>query len=542
MQERSEMEDLGKINYFCTEHGLLQQNSIEEQSPFISQAQPKQNTQHQLPSSDTDLNVRSLPTDQRIQEIRNIRELTEKFLCGHSSQFNSPGEKDARNLNSNGKPPVTVAAIQKLFTEKIMRLAGERFIEFSSQKFININLLVHPYGSALSHLTSEEKQDVELAQLLLAAAEKVSCQQYDRASKLLTQCELTASSTGTPSQRTVFHFSEALRERIDRETGRSSSPILTEEEAGNHDVACSKLRFSIAFLAWHKEIPFTQVMHFTAVQSILENIETNTKIHVIDLHLRSGLQWAVLMQALADDRALLPIKHLKLTAIETADQEKVEETGKNLQTFARSLGLNFSFKVVFLSDIEDLKVEQFRILPRDEDETIVVYASMVLRTMLSNPIHVETVMRVLKNLNPTVMVVAEVEANHNSPCFINRFVDALFYYATLFDCLEDNLERGNRHRTAIETIAFREGIRNIVATEGRERTTRSVKIDVWRSFFAKFGMAEIPLSQSCLYQANLILQQFHCGSSCTLEMNGGGCILLGWKGTPVHSISSWKFQ
>lgn len=151
-------------------------------------------------------------------------------------------------------------------------------------------------------------------------------------------------------------------------------------------------------------------------------------------------------------------------------------------------------------------------------------------------------MRVLKNLNPTVMVVAEVEANHNSPCFINRFVDALFYYATLFDCLEDNLERGNRHRTAIETIAFREGIRNIVATEGRERTTRSVKIDVWRSFFAKFGMAEIPLSQSCLYQANLILQQFHCGSSCTLEMNGGGCILLGWKGTPVHSISSWKFQ
>lgn len=92
MQERSEMEDLGKINYFCTEHGLLQQNSIEEQSPFISQAQPKQNTQHQLPSSDTDLNVRSLPTDQRIQEIRNIRELTEKFLCGHSSQFNIPGE------------------------------------------------------------------------------------------------------------------------------------------------------------------------------------------------------------------------------------------------------------------------------------------------------------------------------------------------------------------------------------------------------------------------------------------------------------------
>lgn len=127
--------------------------------------------------------LRSLPTDQRIQEIRNIRELTEKFLCGHSSQFNSPGEKDARNLNSNSKPPVAVAAIQKLFTEKIMRLAGERFIEFSSQKFININLLVHPYGSALSHLTSEEKQDVELAQLLLAAAEKVSCQQYtERAS------------------------------------------------------------------------------------------------------------------------------------------------------------------------------------------------------------------------------------------------------------------------------------------------------------------------------------------------------------------------
>ncbi|KAI5674901.1 hypothetical protein M9H77_05851 [Catharanthus roseus] len=539
MQEKSDMEDWRDTESFCIKYGFSSQNTVEE-LPVGPEAQSQRRIQHQL--SPSNLNIRVLPADQRMQDMTNIevvrtgkflsqaRELTELFLGGHSSQFKRFRPEEVRNMNY--KP---CAAIQKLSTEKIMRIAGERFIEFSSQKFININMLVHPYGSALSHLTSEEKQDVELAQLLLAAAEKVSCQHYDRANKLLTQCELTASNTGSPAQRAIFYFAEALRMKIDRETGRSSPK--RNKEKGNHDACCSPLRYNVAFLALHQEIPFTQIMHFTAVQAILENIERKSKVHVIDLEMRSGLQWAVLMQALAEE-GTSPTKHLKITAVETADREGVEETGKSLQSFARSLNLQFSFKVVFLSDIEDLQAEHFDILP---EEAVAVYASMALRTMISRPACLETLMRAMRSLNPSVMVVAEVEANHNSPCFINRFIDALFFYAAFFDCLEDNMKREDQYRMIIETLAFREGIHNILAAEGSERTTRSVKIEVWRSFFAKFGMVEIQLSEWSLYQAHLILQQFNCGSSYLLEMNGN-CLLVGWKGTPIHSLSAWKFH
>ncbi|KAL8544890.1 hypothetical protein ACS0TY_005194 [Phlomoides rotata] len=108
---------------------------------------------------------------------------------------------------------------QKLSTERILKLAGERFIHFSSKKFININMSTHPYGSSLSDLSVEDKQDVELAQLLLAVAEKVGNQQLERAMRLLENYHWMSSNVGTPVQRAVFYFSEALRERISDEKG-----------------------------------------------------------------------------------------------------------------------------------------------------------------------------------------------------------------------------------------------------------------------------------------------------------------------------------
>nr|GMD19750.1 DELLA protein RGL1-like [Ipomoea batatas] len=85
---------------------------------------------------------------------------------------------------------------QKLSAMQIMRLVGETFVQFSDHKFININIFKHPYSSTLSELCSQDKQDVEIFQLLLAATEKVSDQQFDRAIRLVIQCRNSASCTG----------------------------------------------------------------------------------------------------------------------------------------------------------------------------------------------------------------------------------------------------------------------------------------------------------------------------------------------------------
>ncbi|KAM1150944.1 hypothetical protein ACFX2B_031053 [Malus domestica] len=172
------------------------------------------------------------------------------------------------------------------------------------------------------------------------------------------------------------------------------------------------------------------------------------------------------------------------------------------------------------------------------DEAVVVYAPLILRTMISRPSYLENLVRVMRTLTPCVMVVIEVEANHNSPSFVNRFIDELFYYSAFFDSLETCMKQ-EKNKVLIEGL-FYEGIQNIVVAEGSERVVRSVKIEVWRAFFARFRMVEINLSNAALFQASLVSKKY--GSpACTHDRNGN-CLTVGWKGTPIHSLSAWKFS
>lgn len=191
--------------------------------------------------------------------------------------------------------------------------------------------------------------------------------------------------------------------------------------------------------------------------------------------------------------------------------------------FAESLNLPFSFNIVMVKDMIELKKEDFEI---EDEESIAIFAQYILMRMLARPDKLDSLMRVIKGINPRAMIVIEVEANHNSPVFVDRFVEALFFYGAFFDSLEDCMKKDERNRTATELEHLSQGIRSIVASEGEERTIRHVKVDVWRVFFARYGMEEMELSMSSLYQANLVLKNFACGSSCTLEMNKK-CLLIG---------------
>ncbi|TQE00319.1 hypothetical protein C1H46_014046 [Malus baccata] len=109
---------------------------------------------------------------------------------------------------------------QKLSTEEIMGVAGARYVQISNQGYGDFFMPLHPFGYALSGLSEEETKDVELAHILLAAAEKVGYQ-FERANRLLLHCEVDASFKVNGVQRVVFYFTEALRERIKQETGNS---------------------------------------------------------------------------------------------------------------------------------------------------------------------------------------------------------------------------------------------------------------------------------------------------------------------------------
>ncbi|KAM1953596.1 hypothetical protein ACFX15_007916 [Malus domestica] len=453
-----------------------------------------------------------------------------ELLNNYGSAFKKlKRDRFSNRCNEAGASSMSSYSIQqKLSTEEIMRVAGARYVQFSNQGYDDFFVPSHPFGYALSGLSEEETKDVELAHILLAAAEKVGYQQFERANRLLLRCEFAASFKVNPVQRVVFYFAEALRERIEKETGNS---MYKGNEISSYSLGLST---NLTFIACHQDIPFHPVLQFAAIQVILENVALESKVHLIDLEIRSGVQWTGLMEVLAE-REECPIELLTITAVGVTGKQKIEETGRRLASVAKALNVPFQFKAVIVTDMEDVKNQLFDV---EDDEAVVVYAPLILRTMILRPRCLENLMRVMRNLSPCVMVVNEVEANHNSPSFVNRFIDALFYYSAFFDCLEACMKQ-EESRVLMERL-LHEGIRNIVAAEGSERVTRNVKMEVWRAFFARFRMVEINFSKASLNQASLVAKKF--GSpSCTLHRIGK-CLIVGWKGTPIHSLSAWKFR
>lgn len=117
-------------------------------------------------------------------------------------------------------------------------------------------------------LDSPKTKDVELVYLLLAAAEKVSYQQFVRASRQLSRCEFIAYEKSDPVQRIVFYFAAALRERIAIETGRTTAKgLLPRRRRTDHG-----LDYNVTSLICYKNLPFHQLLYFTAIQTILEKL------------------------------------------------------------------------------------------------------------------------------------------------------------------------------------------------------------------------------------------------------------------------------
>lgn len=424
----------------------------------------------------------------------------------------------------------------KLSTEEVMRIAAAHFIELSSPKEGDPSMNQLPLGISSPGLSVEEIKNIELATLLLAAAEKVSNQQYERASALLWQCNMLSSTTGNPVQRVVYYFSEALQERIARETGmlkaHNATGTITAKE-----VIKAMLETHPLQLICHKTLPWAKVSQFTSMQAIIDHVANAKRIHMIDLSTRHGLEWAILIQELAT-RTTSRVEYLRISAVGLAEEALVP-TGKRLSSFAESLGLPFEFKPVVVPDMKDLRETMFELR---EGEALGIHSNTSMNAMIVAPESLENVMKVVRELRPCVMVVIDVEAKHNSTCFINRFIEALFYFSAFFDCLDGVMGRSDSNRMTLEGSFLAPAVKSIVAAEGQERVVRHVGISVWRQFFARFGLMEADLNEHSMYQASLLLKQYpNGGDSCTLKKDGKS-LLTGWKGSPLQFVSAWKFK
>ncbi|KAH9766148.1 GRAS domain-containing protein [Citrus sinensis] len=104
-----------------------------------------------------------------------------------------------------------------------------------------------------------------------------------------------------------------------------------------------------------------------------------------------------------------------------------------------------------------------------------------------------------RDLRKGIFELNTVEANHNLSTFEDRFFEALFHYSSALDCLEACM----------------------VPCDPKWLTFKEIT--------------------SSIFQAELLLKNFSCASSCTIGRNGK-CLIIGWKGSPHPSLSVRKFQ
>ncbi|CAN0922497.1 DELLA protein RGA [Linum grandiflorum] len=403
----------------------------------------------------------------------------------------------------------------------IIRMAAAKFINPSSSK---------------SNLNDEEAitKQVELVQHLLTAAEEVGRQDFEQAISLLEVCDSLSSKTGDLTQRVVYYFAHALRERVYNESGVKISSLVEEIKKLNIEKEITAPSPIVA--AIYAKIPFYQVGQLAGVQAIVESVERAKRIHVIDLSIRNGMQWTALMQALASRRKP-DLEILRITAIvSSASEDLILETGERLVKFAKSINVPLAFRTVVVPDMVQIDKKQFNLDARD---AVAIFSEYALQDIIGKPNQLEALMIVIRHIRPMVMVVIETEANFNSLDFSHRFVEVLFHFGAYFDCIDTCFDNNDENKTILESMFLSDQVNGALVKGGMEMT-RSVTIDVWRKFFSQFWMVEAGFSPTAMETVNLLLGGFSSGECCKVNMDGRS-LVVEWKGTPMFSLSTWKF-
>lgn len=454
-----------------------------------------------------------------------------QLVAEHMRRINQAGMKKKRLMNEG------TSGSKSMSTNDIMRMARSRFLQGKSENSNFLAVLIDGCSD------TPFADDLELAILIHASAHKVYTGQFERARTLLSLCRQSSSVSGNTLQKLVFYFAAALHGRITRELERSTV-VPSENPEGNlrHDRAEKEEEATAAenptiidIIQWENYLPFCRIAEYTAMQYILDNVAAARKVHLVDLGIRIGSHWPVLLQGLQAlaHQSEYPLEMLKLTAIGSSKQN-MEEIGKHLSSFAKTMGIPFQFKIV-VSELQNIKEDMFEIEP---GEALAVCSELRLSSLLAWPDQLENLLQTIANLHPTAFITTEFDANTNASNFIDRFDEAINLASAVVDCIEDCLDEDTSCKAIIEHVFVREAIQNIITAEGEERVHRHQRIDTWREMLAKHGFIEVPPSEFARNQANILVNNNPRWSGCTVDSEGK-CMIIGWRGNPIKSVSAW---
>ncbi|KAJ0037533.1 hypothetical protein Pint_23838 [Pistacia integerrima] len=485
--------------------------------------------------------------------------------------------------------PFKARSLLLLLMAGMVQEEGSSSVTSSPLQFFSWMSLSPGFGSQypwLGELKSEQR-GLCLIHLLVACANHVAAGSVENANISLEHISHLASPDGDTMQRIAAYFTEALADRMLKAwPGLHKALNSTKISSVTEEILAQKLFFDLC--------PFLKLSYVITNQAIIEAMEGEKMVHIIDLNFFEPAQWINLLQTLSARPEGPP--HLRITGIHER-KEVLEQMALRLTDEAEKLDIPFQFNPI-VSKLENLDVESLRV---KTGEALAVSSVLQLHSLLAmddempkrnsptasktqNSSHLQRVLQMnqrtlgewlekdsvhlyspspdsasvstplslaaspkmgsflnaLWGLSPKLMVVTEQESNHNGSTLMERVMDALNFYAALFDCLESTLPRGSIGRQKVEKMLFGEEIKNIIACEGTERKERHEKLEKWILRLELAGFGRVPLSYHGILQAKRLLQNYGYDGYRIKEENG--CLVICWQDRPLFSVSAWRFR
>lgn len=381
----------------------------------------------------------------------------------------------------------------------------------------------------------EEEEGFELISLLMACVEAIGSKNIGLINNLIEKLGSQASPRGSsPITRLIAYYTEALAVRVSKVWPQVFHITMPREYDRMEDDMGTAVRLL------NEVSPIPKFIHFTANEMLLRAFEGKDKVHIIDFDIKQGLQWPSLFQSLAS-RANPP-SHVRITGIGESKQE-LNETGDRLAGFAEALRLPFEFHAV-VDRLEDVRLWMLHV---KEQESVAVNCILQLHKTLydGNGAAMRDFLGLIRTTNPTIVVTAEQEADHNEPTFETRVATTLKYYAAIFDSLEATLPPDSSARYKIEDMFGRE-IKNMIACEGRDRYERHVPFQKWKKVMEQQGGLQclgIRDDERELIQSQFLLKMYNSSAQgfkvTKIQEDEAEAICLSWEDQPLYTVSAW---